>query len=72
VDALDTGTNDHKVEVKFVKDYIFYRYRTLRSLISDRNSHFCHQFFKVIVSKIVVTYKIAAPYQPQPSGQEWQ
>ena len=35
VKALATRTNDHKVVVKFVKEYIFCRYGTLRALISD-------------------------------------
>ena len=35
VEDLGTGTNDHKVVVKFVKEYIFYRYGTPSALISD-------------------------------------
>ena len=35
VEALATRTNDHKVVVKLVKEYIFGRYGTPRALISD-------------------------------------
>ena len=42
VEAQATRTNDHKVIVKFAKEYIFCRYGTPRALISDGGSHFCH------------------------------
>jgi len=40
LEALATRTNDHKVVVKFVKEYIFYPCGILRALISDGGSHF--------------------------------
>jgi len=42
VEAQATRTNDHKVVVKFMKECIFNRYGTPRTLINDGGSHFCH------------------------------
>ena len=69
VEAQATRTNDHKVVVKFVKDCIFCRYGTLRALISDGGSHFCHRSFEALHRKYSVTHKVATPYHPQTSGQ---
>ena len=69
VEAQATRINDHKVVVKFVKEYIFYRYGTPRALISDGWSHFCHRSFEVLLRKYSMTHKVATPYHPQISGQ---
>ena len=53
MEALATRTNDHRVEVKFVKEYIFYRHGTPRALISDRDSHFCHRSFEALFKSIL-------------------
>ena len=47
VKAQATRANDHKVVVKFVKEYIFYRYGTSRALISDEDSHFFHHLSRL-------------------------
>jgi len=69
VDALATRTNDHKVVVKFVKEYIFCRYETSRALISDGGSDFYHRSFEALLRKYSVTHKITSPYHPHASGQ---
>jgi len=69
VEALATRTNYHKVEVKFMKEYIFNRYGTPRALISDEGSHFYHRSFEALLKKYSVTHKIAALYHPQTSSQ---
>jgi len=51
VEALAARTNDHKVMVKFVKEVILYRYRTLRALIGDEASHFCYRSFEALLRK---------------------
>jgi len=51
VEALVTSTNDHNIVVKFVKEYIFYRYGTLRALVSDGGSHFYHRSFEALLRK---------------------
>jgi len=53
VKAQATRTNDHKIVIKFVKEYIFYRYGTPRALISDASSHFCHRTLKALLRKIL-------------------
>ena len=69
VEAQATRTNDHKVVVKFVKECIFCRYGTPRTLISDGGSHFYHRSFEDFLRKYSVTHKVATPYHPQTSGQ---
>ena len=69
VEALATRTNDHKVVVKFEKEYIFCRYGTPRALISDGGSYFYHRSFKALLRKYSMTHKVATPYHPQTSGQ---
>ena len=69
VEARATRTNDHKVVVKFVKECIFYRYGTPRTLISDGGNHFCHRSFETLLRKHSLTHKVATPYHPQTSGQ---
>ena len=68
VKALATRTNDHKVVVKFVKEYIFCRYGTPGALISDGGSHFCHRSFEALLKKYSVTHEVATPYHPQTNG----
>ena len=69
VEALATRTNDHKVVVKFVKEYIFCRYGTPRAVIIDGGRHFCHHSFEALLRKYPVTHKVATPYHSQTSGQ---
>ena len=69
MEAQATRTNDHKVVVNFVKECIFCRYGTPRTLISDGGSHFCHQSFQALLRKYSVTHKVAAPYHPRTSDQ---
>ena len=69
MEAQATRTNDHKVVVKFLKEYIFCRYGTPRALIGDGGSHFCHRSFETLLRKYSVTHKVATPYHPQTSGQ---
>jgi len=64
VEALATRRNDHKVVVKFVKEYIFGRYGTPRALISDGGSHFYHRSSEALLKKYSVTHKVATPYHP--------
>ena len=68
VEALATRTNDHKVVVKFVKEYIFCRYGTPRALSSNGGTHFCHRSFEALLRKYSVTHKVATPYHPQTNG----
>ena len=69
MEALATRANDHKVVVKFVKEYIFCQYGTPKALASDGGSHFYHRSFKTLLRKYLVTHKVATLYHPQSSGQ---
>jgi len=69
VEALATRTNDHKVMVIGVKEYIFCRYGIPRTFISDGGSHFCHHSFEALLRKYSMTHKVTTPCHPQTSGQ---
>jgi len=56
-EAQVSRTNDHKVVVKFVKEYIFCRYGTRKARISDGDSYFCHFSFEALFRKYYVTQK---------------
>ena len=68
VEAIPTKTNDANVVVKFLKDFIFSRFRTPRAIISDGGSHFCNKLFDGVLNKYNITHKVATPYHPQTSG----
>ena len=57
------------VVVKFVKECIFGRFDTPRTLISNGGSNFCYRSFETLLRKYSVTHKVATPYHPQNSGQ---
>ncbi|KAH9734147.1 hypothetical protein KPL71_017278 [Citrus sinensis] len=43
VEVKATRTNDSKVVVDFIKNNIFTRFGTLKTIISDRGTHFCNR-----------------------------
>jgi len=59
VEAVATKINDHKVVVQFLKEYIFTRFGTPRTIISDGGSHFCNRAFEFLVRKYSITHKVA-------------
>ncbi|GJR65633.1 reverse transcriptase domain-containing protein [Tanacetum coccineum] len=68
VEAKALPTNNARVVVKFLKS-LFARFGTPRAIISDCGTHFCNDQFAKIMSKYVVTHRLAAAYHPQTSGQ---
>ncbi|GKE25030.1 reverse transcriptase domain-containing protein [Tanacetum coccineum] len=58
VEAKALPTNDARVVVKFVK-----------SLISDRGTHYCNDQFAKVMLKYGVTHRLATAYHPQTSRQ---
>ncbi|GJZ10724.1 reverse transcriptase domain-containing protein [Tanacetum coccineum] len=44
-------------------------FETPRAIISDRGTHFCNDQFAKVMSKYVVTHRLATAYHPQTSGQ---
>ncbi|GKB54224.1 reverse transcriptase domain-containing protein [Tanacetum coccineum] len=68
VETKALSTNDARVVVKFLKS-LFARFGAPRAIISDRGTHFCNDKFSKVMSKYVVTHRLATVYHPQTSGQ---
>nr|GEU61375.1 reverse transcriptase domain-containing protein [Tanacetum cinerariifolium] len=68
VEAKALPTNDARVVVKFLKS-LFSRFRTPRAIISYRETHFCNDKFVKVMSKYMVTHRLATAYHPQTSRQ---
>nr|GEV30939.1 reverse transcriptase domain-containing protein [Tanacetum cinerariifolium] len=66
VEAKALLTNDARVVVKFLKSF-FARFRTPRVIIKDRGTHFCNDKFAKVMSKYVVTHRLATAYHLQTS-----
>ena len=45
IEAIPCYTNDHRVVVKFLKEYVFAWFGTPRAIISDNGTHFCNRVF---------------------------
>lgn len=69
VEAIACSTNDHKVVVQFLREYIFARFGTPRAIISDGGSHFCNRPFASLMKTYGVVHKVSTSYHPQTSGQ---
>ncbi|XP_050918941.1 uncharacterized protein LOC127136429 [Lathyrus oleraceus] len=69
VEVVPVPTNDAKVVVNFLNNYIFSRFGVPISLISDEGTHFLNKLMKNLLRKYTVKDKIATPYHPQTSGQ---
>nr|GEU71219.1 reverse transcriptase domain-containing protein [Tanacetum cinerariifolium] len=68
VEAKALPTNDARVVVKFLKS-LFARFGTPRTIISDRETHFCNDKFAKVMSKYGVTHRLSTAYHPQTNGQ---
>ena len=62
-------TNDNAVVVKFLKEYIFFRFGMPQAIISDVGSHFCNRLVSLLMRKYRVIHKVGTPYHPQTQGQ---
>ena len=69
VEAIPTRTNDHKVVLRFFKEYIFSCFGMPRVIISDGRLYFCNQPFENMLKKYGVTHKVSTAYHPQTNGQ---
>nr|GEY72228.1 reverse transcriptase domain-containing protein [Tanacetum cinerariifolium] len=67
VEAKALPTNDARVVCKLLKS-LFARFRTLRAIIRDCDTHFCNDQFAKVMLKYSVTHLLATPYHPQTSG----
>nr|GEX64722.1 reverse transcriptase domain-containing protein [Tanacetum cinerariifolium] len=68
VKAKALPTNDARVVCKFLKS-LFARFGTPRTIISDRDTHFCNDQFAKVMLKYGVTHRLSTSYHPQMSGQ---
>nr|GEV59214.1 reverse transcriptase domain-containing protein [Tanacetum cinerariifolium] len=68
VEANALPTNYARVVCKFLKS-LFARFGTLRTIISNRGTHFCNNQFAKVMLKYGVTHRLATAYHPQTSGQ---
>nr|GEU29626.1 reverse transcriptase domain-containing protein [Tanacetum cinerariifolium] len=68
VEAKALPTNDARVVFKFLKN-LFARFGTPRTIISDRETHYCNDQFVKVMLKFGVTHRLATPYHPKTSGQ---
>ena len=69
VEAIPCKTNDHRVELKFLKENVFSIFGVPKAIISDGGTHFCNKPFETLLAKYGVKHKVATPYHPQTSGQ---
>ena len=69
VEAIPCKANNHRVVLKFLKENIFSRFGVPKAIISYGGSHFCNKPFEILLAKYGVKHKVAAPYDPQTSGQ---
>ncbi|GKA40463.1 reverse transcriptase domain-containing protein [Tanacetum coccineum] len=68
VEAKALPTNDTRVVCKFLKS-LFARFGAPRTIISDRETHFCNDQFAKVMLKYGVTHRLSTAYHPQTSGQ---
>nr|GEV45487.1 reverse transcriptase domain-containing protein [Tanacetum cinerariifolium] len=68
VEAKALPTNDARVVCKFLKS-LFARFGSPRTIISDRETHFCNDQFAKVTLKYGVTQRLSIAYHSQTSGQ---
>ncbi|XP_058223027.1 uncharacterized protein LOC131332748 [Rhododendron vialii] len=69
VEAIATRTNDHKLVLEFLKEYILSRFGVPCAIISDQGSHFYNRSFEALIKKYGITHKVSLAYHPQTNGQ---
>ena len=65
VEAIPTGSANHKTSIKMLKEVIFPGFGVPRYLMADG----IHGAFCKMLAKYDVNHRIASPYHPQSSGQ---
>ena len=69
VEVIPTITCDAKVVLRFIRSNIFFRFGTLRAVISDEGSHFYNNLFVSLLTKYRVKHRVSLAYHPQINGQ---
>lgn len=67
IEVIALPINNAKVVVRYLKKYIFARFDTPRTIISD--SHFYNKKFKSLLVKYHVKHKVVTAYHSQINGQ---
>ena len=61
--------NDSNTVVGFIQRNILSRFRALRTIISDKGSHFVNKLFAKLLSRYGVKHVMGFSYHPQSNGQ---
>ena len=61
--------NDSNTVVGFIQRNILSRFRALRTIISDKGSHFANKLFAKLLSRYGVKHVMGFSYRPQSNGQ---
>ena len=64
VEAIRIRQNDHQTIIKFLKEDILPRFRTLKVIISDQATHFCSKPFEPLMGKYGITHKVFTTSHP--------
>ncbi|XP_062170399.1 uncharacterized protein LOC133876129 [Alnus glutinosa] len=68
VEVVPSKTNDHRVVVKFLQEYTFTLFGTLRAIINDGGSHFNNHPFASLLKKYGITHKAYGTVYKTPIG----
>ena len=69
VEAIAMPKNDAKTMVNFFQKNILTLFRTPRTIVSDKGTHFYNKVFASLMAKNGVHHKKALAYHPQVNGQ---
>lgn len=69
IEVIALPINNAKVVVRYLKKYIFARFDTPRTIISDGGSYFYNNKFKSVLVKYHVKHKVVTAYHSQINSQ---
>ena len=68
LEAVPCRSNDRKIIVKFLKEYILSYFDIPRAIIGDHRIYFCNRDFASLMKKYNIIHKLVTPYHLQTSG----
>ena len=69
VETISYRINDVNTMVGFIQRNILSRYRALRTIISDKGSHFANKLFAKLMRRYGIKHVMRLAYHPQSNGQ---
>lgn len=69
MEVVTCKSNDHKMVLKFLKENIFSRFGTPKSIINDGGFHFYNRSFINLLQKYGIRHKVSTPYHPHTNEQ---